>query len=293
MHWLALTLVFLVGAAVSSVAGRPAAAPDGRFRVATFNVHKGADRGEHYDLLRTTRAIAGLEADLVGVQEVLRNHAGYLCDDQPALIEAGLERLTGRRWSHAYEGAWNTENLDCLRSGRGDGVETEGLALFAPERIIATRSIRLSEGRVGLAARLASIPEVSVAVTHLSASREGQAGRARELALLLPWAEKHRAGIVMGDFNAVPQAGELAPVFSRYRDAWSVAAEQGSTAGVPSGATRPGRRLSRIDYVFFDPNVALTLESVEVIDTSSPTSPDTGEVSDHRPVVATFRRVAR
>ena len=289
MRWVFIALVLLVAVAVSSVSGRPASTDVVRFRVATFNIHRGADRQERYDIERTIRAIASFDADLVGLQEVIRNHADFGCDDQPALIVAGLRRLTGRPWTSVYARAWNTENRDCLRSGRGDGVETEGPAFFAPERIIASKSIRLSERRLGLAARVASMPGVSVGVTHLSPSRDNQAGRAREIAVLLPWTRKHGIGLLLGDLNAAPDAIELGPVGSYYRDSWSEATKRGLTPGLDSGGTFGGRR-RRIDYVFFDPDVDLTLESVRVIDTSLT---GLGEVSAHRPVVATFRRTAR
>ena len=289
MRWLVLPLLMLSVAAASTVSGRPRAADDdGRLRVATFNIHKGADRQERYDLQRTIDAIARLDADVVGVQEVLRNHASFGCDDQPALIARGLRRLTGRAWHYVYERAWLTENDACLRGGRGRETEGEGLAIFARDRIVASRSLRLSEGRIGLAASIASIPGVSIVVTHLSAARADAAGRASEIARLLPWAQVFGQPILMGDFNATPDADELAAVRSRYADAWDVAAGRGATGGIDTGATRPGRRLARIDYVFFDPAVDLALESVEVVDTSTP---EYGEVSDHRPVVATFRRL--
>jgi endonuclease/exonuclease/phosphatase family metal-dependent hydrolase len=92
----------------------------------------------------------------------------------------------------------------------------------------------------------------------------------------------------MGDLNARPDASELIPVLAQYRDAWVDAAERGDARGVLSGSTRPGRRVSRIDYVFYAPDVDLTLESVEIVDPS--TVPGLGGVSDHFPVVATFRR---
>jgi len=289
MRAVSIALVMLVAILVSSVSGRPAGPNTGRFRIATFNIHRGADRREHYDLERTIRAIAAFDADLVGLQEVIRNHSGFGCDDQPAKIAAGLRRLTGRPWTHVFARAWITENRDCLRSGRGDDVETEGPAFFAPERIIASKSTRLSERRVGLAVRVASMPGISVAVTHLSPSRENQAGRAMEVARLLPWARALGAGILVGDFNARPESGELGAVDSVFRDSWSEGARRGVAKGSETGGTFGGRRTSRIDYVFFDPAADLELESVEVVDTSLP---DLGDVSDHRPVVATFRRVS-
>jgi endonuclease/exonuclease/phosphatase family metal-dependent hydrolase len=158
MGWLFAVLVVSIMMAVSSVSDRAAAiTTDGaRLRVVTFNIHKGADRRGRYDLRRTIDAIASFDADLVGVQEALRNDPAFNCDDQPALIAAGLTRATGRPWSYAYSKAWITENRECLRRDRGDDVATEGLALFAPGRIVGSTSLRLSEGRIGLMARLAS-----------------------------------------------------------------------------------------------------------------------------------------
>lgn len=293
MGWLFAALVLSIALAVSMVHDRPEALAidTGRLRVATFNIHKGADRRGHYDLQRTTEAIARFDADLVGVQETMRNDPAFDCDDQPALIAAGLTRLTGRPWTYVYANAWITTNRDCQRQRRGDGVAAEGLALFAPGRIVGSTSFRLSEGRIGLDARLASMPGVPVLLTHLSANQENQPHRARELQALLPWAARRGTAILMGDLNAIPQAAELAPVLAAYRDAWQDAAERGVARGVETGATRPGRRGARIDYVFYAPDAGLTLESVEVVDTS--TWSGLTEVSDHRPVVATFRRGGR
>lgn len=279
-------LIALVTLTVSVVWSRPA--PDGprptRFRVATFNIHKGADRQNDYDLDRTIEAMAALDADLIGAQEVLRNHADFACADQPALIERGLRRLTGRPWSHVYVSSEDTGHRTCRAAGRGDGAETEGLAFFAPEPIVASRSIRLSGARTGLAVRVASLPGVSVVVTHLTASRQQQAARVDQLTTLLPWVERLGPSIVVGDFNASPDSDELAPVLARYRDAW--AETIGALSGTDAVGSRRVRR--RIDYIFYDPRAGLSIESVDVVDTSTP--PDRGEVSDHRPVVATFRR---
>jgi endonuclease/exonuclease/phosphatase family metal-dependent hydrolase len=269
---------------------RASFAPDAvrTFRVATFNIHKGADWQDRYDLERTIEAIRHLDADLVGVQEVMRNHPDFNCDDQPALIAKGLRRRTGRPWTHVHAKAWISENRQCLERGRGSDVATEDLAFFAAGPIVASSSVRLSEGRIGLAVRVAAMPHVPVIVTHLAANRQNQRDRIHELAVLLPWAARHGPGILIGDFNAPPEAIELGPVMERYRDAWAEAAARGRAGGIASGSTRPGRRVSRIDYVLYEPNVDLALESAEVVDASA--LPGLGEVSDHHPVVATFRR---
>jgi len=293
MRRLCVLLTVVVPVALVGASGQRATVasyPAPTFRVATFNIHKGADRPGRYDLDQTIDLIAHLDADLVGVQEALRNHAGFGCDDQPALIAEGLRQRTGRPWTSVYAQSWVTEDRRCLVRRQGDDIETEGVAFFARERILDSSWVRLSEGRVGLSVRVTSMPDVPVIVTHLAASREGQAGRARELGTLLPWAAQQRPGLLLGDLNARPDADELTPVLARYRDAWAEAERRGVTRGVLSGSTRPGRRVSRIDYVFYSPDAGLTLQAVEIVDPS--TLPGLGGVSDHFPVVATFLRGA-
>jgi endonuclease/exonuclease/phosphatase family metal-dependent hydrolase len=293
MRRLAVALVLAISVVTWPLVRRAASQPDTArtFRVVTFNIHKGADVGGHYDLDRTTEAIARLDADVVGVQEAMRNHPDFHCDDQPGLMAEGLRRRTGRPWTQVYVKAWITDHRQCQERGQGDGVETEGVAVFARERIVASSSIRLSEGRVAVAVRVASMPDVPIIVTHLSANLQNQPDRVREIAKLLPWAAREGPGLLMGDFNARPDASELQAVTRVYRDGWADAAAHGHARGIASGSTRPFGRVSRIDYVFYAPEVHLTLESVEVVDTS--TLPALGTVSDHHPVVATFRRTPR
>lgn len=293
MRRLAVALVIVISVVTLPLVRRAASQSDTlrTFRVVTFNIHKGADVGGDYDLDRTTDAIARLDADLVGVQEAMRNHPGFNCDDQPALIAEGLRRRTGRPWTHVFEKAWVTDHRQCQERGRGDGVETEGVAVFARERLVGSTAIRLSEGRVALAVRVASMPDVPIIVTHLSANLQNQPDRVREIATLLPWAARQGPGLLIGDLNARPDASELQAVTRVYRDGWADAAARGRAGGVASGSTRPRGRVSRIDYVFYAPEADLTLDSVDVVDTR--TLPALGEVSDHHPVVATFRRTPR
>jgi endonuclease/exonuclease/phosphatase family metal-dependent hydrolase len=283
---LAVVIMALTGTFGSDASSPPDI--DQTFRVATFNIHKGANRQGHYDLERTIDAIGRLDADLVGVQEAMRNHPDFNCDDQPALIAEGLSRRSGRRWAHVRARAWNLDDRRCLARGRGSDAATEELAFIAASPILSSRTVRLSEGRVGLAVRVRAMPDVPVIVTHLAANRQNQRDRIHELAVLLPWAAQQGPGLLIGDFNAQPDAEELGPVKARYRDAWAEAASRGRAGGVASGSTRPFGRVSRIDYVLYEPTVRLAVDSVEVVDVSA--SSPSGEVSDHHPVVATFRR---
>lgn len=288
---LTLTVVIAVAAAVTEVAHphiAAAQAREGQFRVATFNIHKGADGDDHYELQRTIEAIASLDADLVGLQEVMRNGTQFNCDDQAALIAEGLTRLTQRKWTFVYVKSWIYENRECLQSGRGDDVETEGVALFSPQRIVSTNSIRLVESRVGVEARVASMPDVPVVTTHLAAGRRLQAHRLLQIGALLPWAEAEGAGIIMGDMNSRPDAPELVPLMARFRDAWLEGTERGVAEGAMTCCTTREVGRARIDFIFYDPTGPLALDSIEVRTTATAAH---GEVSDHLPVVATFRRV--
>lgn len=291
MRRLPVALLVVTTVAMAAHSSRQtAAAPDTshEFRVATYNIHKGANLRGRYDLDRTIEAIQRLDADAVGVEEALRNDPGFHCDDQPALIAAGLRRRTGRPWTYTYAKAWITDNRQCLERGGGDDVATEGLAIFTRDRIVGSQSVRLATGRIGLAVHLASMPHVPIIVTHLEAARSKPEERARELGVLLPWAARQGPGVLVGDFNAPPDAMELGTVMESYHDAWAEAAAMGRTGGITTGSTRPGRRISRIDYVFFTPGLELTLESVDIVATVTP--PWLHEPSDHHPVVATFRR---
>ena len=254
------------------------------FRVATFNIYKGADVRNHYDLSGTIEALASLDADVVGLQEVLRNHPHFNCDDQPRLIAEGLRRITGRAWHVVFQGGWFGPNRDCIDRARGDNVETEGLAFVTPHRILESRHVRLPEHRIGLMIRLESMPAVPLIVTHLASTPRNQAHRIAQLAALLPWAQKHGPGILLGDLNAAPAASELAPVFATYRDGWQEARRKGAISGVLSGETEIGAN-HRIDYVLVHRALPLSVKSAAV--------PKTGiarrvEASDHRPLVVTF-----
>jgi endonuclease/exonuclease/phosphatase family metal-dependent hydrolase len=291
MRWPYVVPPVVISAAVLAVSGRPdsAVSPQAAtFRVATYNIHKGADRQGHYDLNRTIDTIAAFNADIVGLQETMRNHAESNCEDQPSLIAEGLRRRTGRPWTHTFVKASSTGNAECVQRGRGDGVETEGLAIFSSDRLVDTESVRLSETRIGLLARVASMRGLSVVVTHLTNGVQNQAARAHEIGGLLRWAESLGPGILMGDFNATPEANELAPLMSRYLDAWTEAHNVGLTRGVETGMTWAGRVGRRLDYVLYTSSAEVTLESADVIDTS--TASGLGEVSDHRPLVVTFHR---
>jgi endonuclease/exonuclease/phosphatase family metal-dependent hydrolase len=278
----ALALVALCLQASSPGAARAA----GRdFRVATFNIYKGADVRNRYNLSGTIEAVASLDADVVGLQEVLRNHPHFNCDDQPRMIAEGLRQVTGRAWHVVFQGGWFGPNRECMDRGRGDNVETEGVAFVTPHRILESQHVRLPEHRIGLMIRLESMPAVPLIVTHLASTPRNQPHRIAQLAALLAWAQKHGPNILLGDLNAAPTASELVPVFATYRDVWKEAERLGAIGGVLSGETEIGAN-HRIDYVLLHRALPLSVKSAAVSKTGAARQV---EASDHRPLVATFQ----
>jgi endonuclease/exonuclease/phosphatase family metal-dependent hydrolase len=257
-------------------------ADEGSFTVMTFNVQHGINASGKYNLQRAIDVIAKVQPDLVGLQEVTRNHPYYDCDDQPKKIADGLKTATGHVWATAYEQEWFTPNVECQQSGRGDGKETEGLAFFAPVASLrSTMMTPLPISRIALAVRAATAGGLPVVVTHLASGPQNAAARQKEIAALLPWAKKLGSPqILMGDFNMASDDAELQPVIAAYRDAWQVGSEASVTSG---GAGTHGQK--RIDFIFYHPD-GLELTRVETIDTRTLFE---SEASDHRPLIATFR----
>jgi endonuclease/exonuclease/phosphatase family metal-dependent hydrolase len=259
-----------------------AVAEPGTFRVATFNIQHGLNNDGRYDLKYAIQTIAALKPDIVGVQELTRNHPAYNCEDQPALIAQGLTAATGRQWSYLYKNEWNTTVTDC----RGDTPETEGIGFFAPAPIADGGSVALWNGRLGVKTTLQGSRALPVMVTHLQSGKLDQnaADRVRQLGTLLPWTlSQGTPRLLVCDCNLNPLSPEYQQIRAGYRDAWADAVAAGTAKGRMDGITH---KSSRIDYVFYDPGTVLELVSVENVETPRLIGL---EASDHRPVVAVFR----
>lgn len=251
----------------------------------TFNIQHGLNGASRYDTRWAVDTIARVQPDIAGLQELTRNHASYSCDDQPARIAEGLTRATGRRWHAAYQQEWFTNNRTCMEGGRGDGVETEGLGLFAPEPLAGTSFTQAWNGRIGFMAPVRAGRDVPVIVTHLAHGSQGHSDRMRQLDTLIPWSLN--AGgpgprIFMGDLNFHPDSPEYSRVRAEYRDAWEEGLASGKARGRLDGITH---KTVRIDYIFYRPENGLELVWIETVDTRSLFGT---EPSDHFPVVARF-----
>lgn len=250
-------------------------------KVMTFNIQHGIDGTSRYNLQRAIDTIARVQPDIVGLQEVTRNHPSYNCDDQPARIASGLRAATGQNWEVAYEQEWFTPDVSCQQSGRGDGRETEGLAILTRRSMSAPAMTPLpGDSRIGLQVAVRDAYSLPIIVTHLTSGAAKASVRSQQVDRLIGWARGFGEPVVlMGDFNGGPQAPELQGVVSTFRDAWDEAMRSGHTAGALT------QRATRIDYIFFLPGSSLTLQSAEFVDTAALIGV---LASDHQPMVATF-----
>jgi endonuclease/exonuclease/phosphatase family metal-dependent hydrolase len=273
------------GERVTPAAGSPstrAVAEPGTFRIATFNIQHGINNDGRYGLKYAIQTIAALNPDIIGVQELTRNHPAYKCEDQPLLIAEGLEAATGRTWSYIYKNEWTTKVTDC----GGDTPETEGIGFFAPAPTADAGSIALWNGRLGVKTILQAGRPLPVMVTHLQSGKldRNASDRVRQLATLLPWTNAQGTPrVLVCDCNLNPASPEYQQIRAGYRDAWADAVAAGTAKGRMDGITH---KSSRIDYVFYDPGTALELVSVENVETPALIGL---EASDHRPVMAVFR----
>lgn len=238
-------------------------------RVATYNIHAGAGMDDVFDLDRQAAALRALRADVIGLEEV-DVHWGARSADRD--VAAELAARLGMHVSFAP--------IYSLAPAQPGGPRREfGVAVLSRYAILGAENhdiTRLSTqtpnpapvpapgfGEVRL--RVRGVP-VHVYVTHLDyrgdpSVRVAQVADTRRIMN----ADRGARTILLGDFNAVPSAPELGPLWRELTDA---------DPGAPSfPADVPNRR---IDYV------AVGRDGVSVRDAAVAET----LASDHRPVVA-------
>ncbi|MGW5364095.1 endonuclease/exonuclease/phosphatase family protein [Actinopolymorpha pittospori] len=241
-------------------------------RVATYNIHHGADVADRLDLARTAAVIAASGARLVGLQEVDRHWSERSAfADQAGWLAERLEMRV------AY-----AANLDLHPVAVGQERRQYGTAILSryPIRSFVNSSLPGVQGgeprgflaaEVDLASGQGTPQPLWFATTHLSEAspraREKEAARIRELLGPTP-----RRTIVTGDLNARPGTPELKLLTEVLVDAWSAVHPSEEDAGHTFSAAHPERR---IDYALVSPDI--TVEAARVI-------PDV-DASDHLPLV--------
>lgn len=247
----------------------------------TFNIQHGIDGTNRYNLQSAINTIARTQPDVVGLQEVTRNHPFYGCEDQPARIASAVNAATGQAWDVRYQQEWFTPDVSCQQTGRGDGPETEGLVFLTRRGMSAPSTTALPDSRIGLQVAVRDAYGLPIVVTHLTSGGSAASTRRQQIDKLLAWAQGFgQPVVIMGDFNVGPEGPELQPMFAGFHDAWTDALRAGRATGNANshGATR-------VDYIFFSPGTALSIDSAEVVNTIALIGV---AASDHEPVVASF-----
>ncbi|RBY82215.1 endonuclease/exonuclease/phosphatase family protein [Blastococcus sp. TF02A-26] len=256
---------------------RPAPGPDQPpipVRLVTFNTHHGVGTDDRHDLARLATVLAAVDADLICLQEVDRRFGARSEDvDQALLLSRALDMQL----------AWGPAIDEPRRDGGADRRQY-GNALLSRLPVLVSDVHRLpgtGEPRSALQT-MVELDGSSLWVTATHLTTNSAAERAEQVAAL---AGLHTAGmaagVVVGDFNAAPDAPELQPLQERFTDAWELAEATEDRAGwrfwtSGQGMTHPaGAPRRRIDQVWVSPGVTVT--AARVLD---------GEgASDHLPLV--------
>ncbi len=203
-------------------------------RVLTWNICNPCDESDAHQAAE----IAAQAPQVIGLQEA---------------CVADVERIRdylARRHGLVYHVAYGTVLRDWGRCGGvpwNPGAYGQALLSAAPmtDRVAVEYPDGGSEDR-GYMAVTTTVDGRSVRVfnTHL-AERRQEAVRAEQVRVLAAVVARHERAIVLGDFNAVPDAPELAPM-------WALAADTASRCHPPSvGGCEPTTDWqSKFDYVF-------------------------------------------
>jgi endonuclease/exonuclease/phosphatase family metal-dependent hydrolase len=254
---------------------KPAPGPDQPpipVRLVTFNTHHGVGEDARHDLPRLARLLASVEADVICLQEVDR-HFGERSEDvdQAVLLSRALDMQLA--WGPAID-----------RPGEGEEPRQYGNALLSRLPILVSDVHPLPGGGEPRSA-LRTMLELDggtlwVTATHLT-TRSPEERRDQVAALAALHTDRMAAGVLVGDFNAGPDAPELAGLRDRFADAWELAAARDDQAGWrfwqrEEGLTHPAHAPHRrIDQVWVSQGV--TVAAAQVLDADG--------ASDHLPLM--------
>jgi endonuclease/exonuclease/phosphatase family metal-dependent hydrolase len=255
---------------------RPAPGPDQPpipVRLVTFNTHHGVGEDARHDLPRLAKLLASVDADVICLQEVDRYFGDRSEDvDQALLLSRALDMQL----------AWGPA-IDEPRPGN-QPPRQYGNALLSRLPILVSDVHSLPGGGEPRSA-LRTMLELDggtlwVTNTHLSTGQPGR--RAEQVATLAALhTDSMAAGVLVGDFNAGPDAPELAPLYGRFADSWDLAGDRGDRAGWrfwqrDEGHTHPARSPHRrIDQVWVSSGVGVA--TAQVLDAEG--------ASDHLPLM--------
>ncbi|WP_030752088.1 endonuclease/exonuclease/phosphatase family protein [Streptomyces sp. NRRL S-31] len=278
-----LAATAVLGAAVPSATAADRAAgprpgpPRVPLRVATYNIHAGAGEDGVFDLDRTAAAIRDLDADVVGLQEVdvrWGARSGFTDEARELAVRLGMRVFFAPIYDLPGDPAGGERRrfgvavLSRFPMRDARNHEITRLSTQTPDPVPAPAP---GFAEVTVRVRGAS---AHVYATHLDYRSDPSVRRAQVDDMLGVLAGDTGPKVLLGDFNAEPDAPELARL-------WGTLADAAPNGDKTYPAADPVRR---IDLVTVSPDVTVLRAHASV-------SP----ASDHRPVVADLllRRRAR
>lgn len=285
-----LILACVVAAALLVLAPATLQAQDrfrGRLQVSTYNIHHGTgndvctppapsvpprpDCGFNLDRIAAT--IRSFDSDIVALQEVGRFWARSAYTDQPVLLATTLEM-------QVCYGA----NLNHAPDTHAVVPHQYGTAILSRYPILECKNTLLPQPsgteQRGLLEVLVSVEGTPIRIynTHLHTTNPARQLQTQAIPLVI--GAPAEPVILVGDFNALPTAPEMAPIYAQFDDAWML-------AGMGPGDTLPADLEvdpdRRIDYVF------VSRATVEVVWARVPVDDETRISSDHYPVTSSVR----
>jgi endonuclease/exonuclease/phosphatase family metal-dependent hydrolase len=263
----------------------------GDLRVMTYNIKHGqtnapctqpaAAPGQppspdcNLDLEAAIAVIREHHPDVIGLQEIDRFWARSGYQDEPAVLAAAL----------GMEHRCYAANLDHPADVHADRPHQYGTLILSrfPIRSCSTTALpRTGENEQrGLTLAVIGVNGVRLRFynTHLHTTAADRLLQTPAIAMAIEAAEPGPA-IVVGDFNARPEATELQPLMARFTDAWrwEKAPRADNPDGLTSPATLAGNPKNRIDYVLVSQTAQVRAASVAI-------DAKTRIAADHFPVV--------
>ncbi|NUT46020.1 MAG: metal-dependent hydrolase, partial [Saccharothrix sp.] len=243
---LAVALCGLLLTSTPAAADQAHASP--RLTVMSYNIHTGIGVDGRLDLARAAADITAADADVVGLQEV---DVHWMARSEWRDQAAELAALVGMD-------VYFAPIYDLDPATPGQPRRQYGLAVLTRHPVVSAENhwiTRLSTQTPNPTPEPApGFPEVVLDVrgervhvynTHLDYRADPAVRRAQVADMLGVLAEdRGEARVLLGDFNAVPTAPELAPLWTELVDAWAL-----TNPGSP-GTTYPADApTKRIDYV--------------------------------------------
>ncbi len=232
-------------------------------RVMSYNLHQGFAVSGALDLEALARTIEDSGADVIALQEVSRGWVINGSADMLAWLSRRLRMAV--TWGPAADAVW-------------------GNAILSRRPILASGQIELPRGGVPMRRgalwaeiELGGRDRLLVIATHFHHVEGDSRVRVPQATALVDLWKKRENAVVMGDFNATPEAQEIETLRAAgLRDAFMLA---GSGPGFTFSSDRPERR---IDYIWVSP---------DLLAREFRTMP--GQASDHLGIAVTVEREKR